>query len=106
VAEYERAIQAAFREVAEALALRGTVDKRLEAQEALVQAVAQTYRLSLSRFETGIDSYLGVLDAQRSLFDAQQGLISLRLLQRASQIRLYAVLGGGWQPQKAPAAAS
>lgn len=105
VAEYERAIQTAFREVADALAVRGTVDERVAAQQALVDALTDTYRLSLSRFEKGIDSYLGVLDAQRSLFDAQQALIAIRLLQRASQIRLYAVLGGGWQPQEANVAA-
>ncbi len=105
VAEYERAIQTAFQEVADTLAVRGTVDERVAAQETLVKALSETYRLSLSRFEKGIDSYLGVLDAQRSLFDAQQGLISLRLLQRASQIRLYAVLGGGWQPEEVRAAA-
>jgi len=105
VAEYERAIQTAFREVADALAVRGTVDERVAAQQALVEALTASYRLSLSRFEKGIDSYLGVLDAQRSLFDAQQALIALRLLQRASQIRLYAVLGGGWQPEEAHVAA-
>jgi len=100
VAEYERAIQAAFREVADALAVCGTVDERVAAQEALVKALSDTHRLSLARFDKGIDSYLGVLDAQRSLFDAQQGLISLRLLQLASRIRLYAVLGGGWQAKE------
>jgi multidrug efflux system outer membrane protein len=94
---YERAIQNAFREVADALAARGTVDEQLAAQQALVDALAETYRLAQSRFEKGIDSYLAVLDAQRSLFAAQQGLVSLRLAQLASQVRLYAALGGGWQ---------
>ena len=93
--EYERVIQTAFREVADALAVRGTVDERVDAQEALVQALVETHRLSLVRFEKGIDSYLGVMDAQRSIFEAQQVLISLRLLQRENQIQLYAVLGGG-----------
>ena len=105
VAQYEKAIQTAFREVADALAVRGTVDRQVAAQEALVHALAEAHRLSLSRFEKGIDSYLGVLDAQRSLFDARQGLISLRLLQRGSQVRLYAVLGGGWRPEELRAAA-
>ena len=105
VAEYDKAIQTAFREVADALAVRGTVDEQVAAQEALVDALAETYRLALARFDKGVDSYLGVLDAQRSLFDAQQILVSLRLLQRTSQIRLYAVLGGGGQ-EDAPGAIS
>lgn len=97
VTEYEKTIQTAFREVADALAIRGTVDEQLAAQQSLVKAVENTYRLSRSRYEKGLDSYLGVLDAQRSLYAAQQGLVSLRLAQLASKVRLYAVLGGGWQ---------
>jgi multidrug efflux system outer membrane protein len=104
LAQYERAIQTAFREVADALAVRGTIDERVAAQQALVDALQETHRLSMVRYERGIDSYLGVLDAQRSLFDAQQGLIALRLLQRVSQDRLYAVLGGGWRPEEVQAA--
>ncbi len=95
VTQYEKAIQSAFREVADALAVRGTVDQQVAAQQSLVNSLAETHRLSISRFEKGIDSYLGVLDAQRSLFAAQQGLVSLRLARLASQVRLYAVLGGG-----------
>ena len=95
VTQYEKAIQSAFREVADALAVRGTVDQQVAAQQALVEALAETYRLALSRYEKGIDSYLGVLDAQRSLFAAQQGLVSLRLAKAAGDVRLYAVLGGG-----------
>lgn len=101
VAEYEKAIQTAFREVADALALRGTVERQLAAQQALVEALAETQRLALARFEKGIDSYLGVLDAQRSLFAAEQGLVALRLARLASQVRLYAVLGGGGEPEEA-----
>ena len=92
---YEGAIQKAFREVADALAVRGTVDKQLSAQQSLVDAVAETYRLSRELYEKGIDSYLGVLDAQRSLYDAQQGLITLRLNRLVNLVRLYAALGGG-----------
>ncbi len=102
VTEYERAIQGAFREVADALAVRGTVDQQVAAQESLVRAVAQTFRLATSRYEQGIDSYLAVLDAQRSLYTAEQGLVSLRLAKVASQIRLYAALGGGWDAVVAP----
>ena len=93
--QYERAIQVAFREVADALAGRGTVDQQVSAQQSLVNAVAETYRLSNMRYEKGIDSYLSVLDAQRSLYGARQGLISLRLAKLASHVRLYTVLGGG-----------
>ncbi|MCL4179650.1 MAG: efflux transporter outer membrane subunit [Verrucomicrobia bacterium] len=103
VTEYEKAIQSAFREVADALAVQGTVDQQLNAQQSLVDAFAHTYRLANSRFDKGIDSYLGVLDAQRSLFAAQQVLVFLRLEKLANQVALYAVLGGGWQTAPAQA---
>jgi len=95
VAQYERAIQGAFKEVADALASRGTLGDRMEAQQSLVDATAKTYRLSTARYAKGIDIYLNVLDAQRSLYAAQQGLTSIRLAKLANQVRLYAVLGGG-----------
>jgi multidrug efflux system outer membrane protein len=95
VAQYEKAIQTAFREVADALAVRGTVNRRIAAQQSLVDAAAETYRLSRMRYIQGIDSYLGVLDAQRSLYGAQQGLIALRLAGIVNQVTLYRVLGGG-----------
>lgn len=95
--EYERAIQVAFRDVADVLAVRGTVREQLAAQESLVKAAAETYRLALSLYEKGLQGYLSVLDAQRSLFAAEQGLVSLRLAELASRVRLYAVLGGGWK---------
>lgn len=101
VARYEKAIQTAFREVADALAQRGTVNEQLEAQESLVHATAKTYRLSNDRYSQGIDNYLGVLDAQRSLYAAKQGLIDIRLARLVNQVRLYEVLGGGggYQPK-------
>ncbi|HNU26466.1 MAG TPA: efflux transporter outer membrane subunit [Planctomycetota bacterium] len=95
VARYEKAVQAAFREVADALAARGTVAEQLAAQEALVAAVAETHRLADTRYAKGIDSFLGVLDAQRTLNAARQGLIALRLAKLVNRVRLYAVLGGG-----------
>jgi multidrug efflux system outer membrane protein len=95
VTEYEGAIQNAFREVADALAVQGTMDQQVAAQQSLVHAVAETYRLSNARYDKGIDSYLSVLDAQRSLYAAQQGLVMLHLAKLANQVRLYAVLGGG-----------
>jgi len=95
LAQYEKTIQTAFREVADALAVKGTVEEQLSAQQSLVNAVAETYRLSNLRYERGVDSYLSVLDAQRSLYAAQAGLIAIRLVNLANQVRLYAVLGGG-----------
>ena len=94
-AQYEKAIQTAFGEVADSLAVRGTIDRQLASQQSLTNAVADACRLSNQRYEKGIDSYLSVLDAQRTLYAAQQGLISLRLVKLANQVRLYAVLGGG-----------
>lgn len=93
--QYEKAIQTAFREVADSLAVQGTINQQVSAQQSLVNAVAETYRLSNIRYTNGIDSYLGVLDAQRSLYAQQQVLIALRLVRLANQVRLYAVLGGG-----------
>ncbi|MEN6446302.1 MAG: efflux transporter outer membrane subunit [Syntrophaceae bacterium] len=93
--QYEKAIQTAFREATDALAVLGTMDERLSAQQSLLDAVSETYRLSNARYAKGVDSYLGVLDAQRSLYGAQQGLVALRLAKLATQVRLYAVLGGG-----------
>ncbi|MBW2609600.1 MAG: efflux transporter outer membrane subunit [Deltaproteobacteria bacterium] len=95
LAQYEKAIQIAFREVADALAVRGTVEQQVSAQQSLVDAVAETYRLSNVRYTKGIDGYLGVLDTQRLFYAAEQGLVDIRLLQFASQVRLYAVSGGG-----------
>lgn len=101
VVEYERAIQSAFREVADTLAGRGTLKEQLAAQQSLVAALTVTHRLANARFEAGIDSYLGVLDAQRSLFASQQGLILIRLTAVANQVQLYAVLGGGGNDEAA-----
>ncbi|MFA5167982.1 MAG: efflux transporter outer membrane subunit [Candidatus Omnitrophota bacterium] len=95
LAQYEKAIQTAFKEVADALAVNGTVGERVAAQQSLVDTVAETYRLANFRYERGIDSYLGVLDAQRELFAAQQALVYLRQAKLANQVHLYAVLGGG-----------
>ena len=95
LAQYEKAIQTAFREVADALAQRGTIDEQLAAQQSLADATAESYRLSLARYERGVDSYLTVLDSQRSLYGAQQTLINTRLARLANQVGLYKALGGG-----------
>lgn len=92
---YEKAIQTAFREVADSLALRGSIDRQVTAQRSLVDAAVKAHRLASARYTQGIDSYLSVLDAQRTQFNAQQALVALRLTKLASQARLYAVLGGG-----------
>ncbi len=95
LAEYEKAIQTAFRDAADALAIQGTINQQVAAQESLVGAASATYRLSNKRYLIGIDDYLSVLDSQRSLYIQEQILIALRLGKLAGQVRLYAVLGGG-----------
>jgi multidrug efflux system outer membrane protein len=95
VARYEREIQQAFAEVSDALTLRQTLVSQREAQEALVSALDDTYRLYDARYKAGIDSYLGVLVAQRALFTAQQALVNVRLAEQANLVTLYKVLGGG-----------
>lgn len=97
VANYEKAIQSAFREVADALAERATLGEQLEAQTALTDATAETHRLSQARFDRGVDSSLQVLDAQRSYYAARQNLIATRLSRLTNQVTLYKALGGGWQ---------
>jgi multidrug efflux system outer membrane protein len=96
VAAYEGAIQRAFREVADALALRGMVGDQLDAQQSLVEATADTLRLSDIRFRQGAQSYLEVLDAQREMYAARQALIHVRLARLSNQVTIYKALGGGW----------
>ncbi|ABQ27652.1 AdeC/AdeK/OprM family multidrug efflux complex outer membrane factor [Geotalea uraniireducens] len=95
VAQYEKSIQTAFREVADALAQRGTIDDQLAAQQSLTDATGESYNLSQARYEKGVDSYLNVLDSQRSLYGAQQNMISVRLARLNNLATLYKVLGGG-----------
>jgi multidrug efflux system outer membrane protein len=96
IAQYEKAIQTAFREVADALAASGTYDEQLTAQQKLVEASDVSYRLSDLRYRSGVASYLDALVAQRSLYSAQQTLITTRLNRATSLVTLYKVLGGGW----------
>jgi multidrug efflux system outer membrane protein len=95
IAEYEKAIQSAFREVSDSLTLRTRLLEQQQAQQSLVDALDDTYRLSDARYKAGLDSYLSVLVAQRSLYSAQQGLVSVRLARMANLVTLYKVLGGG-----------
>jgi outer membrane protein, multidrug efflux system len=97
LAQYEKAIQSSFRDVADALALTPTLERQRQAQEALVEASKRSYDLSQQRYKSGSDSYLAVLDAQRSYYGAQQGLIATRLAQQNNRVTLYKALGGGWQ---------
>ncbi|HEX4051784.1 MAG TPA: efflux transporter outer membrane subunit [Steroidobacteraceae bacterium] len=97
VAQYEKAIQTAFREVADALALTDTLRREVEAQQALVGATGRAYQLSQQRYKAGRDSYLDVLDSQRSYYSAQQTFIAAQLAQQDNRVTLYKALGGGWR---------
>lgn len=90
-------IQSAFREVADALALTRTLAEQIRSREALLEAAENADELSRRRYEAGSDSYLVRLDSQRTLYTAQQALVSTLLAQQANRITLYKVLGGGWQ---------
>lgn len=97
VAQYEKSIQTAFREVSDALAGRATLGEQLRAQAAQTNALAITYRLADLRYRAGAASYLDTLDAQRSLFAAQQALVQTQALQLQNLVALYRALGGGWR---------
>ncbi len=103
VAQYEKAIQSAFREVADALAGRSTLADQLAALQAQAAAERDRFRLADLRYRNGIASYLDLLDAQRSLFAVEQALVQVRLAQRANEVQLYKALGGGWIEPVAPA---
>jgi NodT family efflux transporter outer membrane factor (OMF) lipoprotein len=96
LAQYERAIQQAFRDVSDALAGRATFGDQVAAQARVVEAEAVRFRLARLRYENGVASYLDLLDAQRSLFIAQQALVQARLARLQNQVQLYRSLGGGW----------
>ena len=95
LASYERSIQTAFREVSDVLATRATLGDQLAAQYRLQDNFDQTYEIANARFKAGIANYLDVLDAQRSLFSTQQGILDLELQKLTSQVELYQALGGG-----------
>ena len=97
VAEYEKAIQSAFREVADALAERATLAEQLDARRRLAAAAGRSFELSEARYRGGVDSYLNLLDAQRSLYAAELELIATRLSDATNRVALYKALGGGWQ---------
>jgi len=97
VAQYEQAIQTAFREVADALDAKRAFDRQIQAQEQLVNASRRSVELSDLRYKNGVDSYLQVLDAQRQLFTAEQGLLQARTQRLNNLVALYKSLGGGWE---------
>jgi multidrug efflux system outer membrane protein len=97
VQTYQQTLQTAFKEVADALAVRSTLAERLQAQQDLTDASAVSYRLADALYRAGSQSFLEALDSQRSLYTAQQDLISLKLEEQSNRISLYKVLGGGWK---------
>ena len=96
IANYEKAIQTAFREVADGLAARGTYDEQIKALEAYVKSQARGLELADMRYRNGVDNYLSVLTAQTNLYTAQQLLITARLNRVTNLVDLYRELGGGW----------
>jgi outer membrane protein, multidrug efflux system len=96
LAQYEKSIQSAFREVADSLAGRATLGEQYRATQAQATAEGTRFRLSDLRYRNGIASALDLLDAQRSQFAAQQAAVQARLLQLQNQVTLYKALGGGW----------
>lgn len=97
VQTYQQTLQTAFKEVADALAVRSTLDQRLAAQQALTDASQKSFELSDALYRAGSQSYLEALDSQRSLYSAEQDLITLRLAEQSNRVTLYKVMGGGWQ---------
>ena len=97
LAQYEKAIQTAFREVSDSLAGRATLGEQVRAQQAQANAEAARFKLADLRYRNGVASYLDVLDAQRSVYAAQTALVQARALQVQNQVTLYKVLGGGWK---------
>ena len=104
VAQYEKAIQTAFKEVSDALAQGSSLAAQAEAQASLTQATGTSYDLSTLRYENGVDSYMTKLDSQRSFATARQSLIAVRLSQQANRLTLFKVLGGGWDGESGPEA--
>ena len=101
ITDYEKTIQVAFREVADALSARATLTEEIEAQTAFRNAQAERLTLARARYENGISSYLDLLDAERELFTAEQALVQSQLLRLTNAVDLYRSLGGGFsEPEK------
>ena len=95
VSTYEKTVQTAFREVADALAQRGTIDEQVAAQTARVEAANVALRISEARYRSGVESFLTTLDSQRTAYAAQQQLVTTRLTRESNMVELYRSLGGG-----------
>lgn len=95
IANYEKVIQTAFKEVADVLAIRSTISEEIEASKGYLNSLSEVYKLANLRYQKGLESYLSVLDAQRSLYLSRQSVVKSTLLDIISKIRLFAVLGGG-----------
>jgi len=104
VAQYEKAVQSAFREVADALVARSSYGDQAQAQQAQTDAEAARLRLATLRYSSGVASQLDLLDAPRGLFASHQGLIAAQLARQQAHITLYKALGGGWTPPQDPQA--
>ncbi|HMJ89414.1 MAG TPA: TolC family protein, partial [Candidatus Acidoferrum sp.] len=96
IANYERTIQNAFREVADALAVRSILDERIKAQELLLSAQQKRFDITEARYRQGVDSYVDVLLAQQDLYAAQQNLLQFQVARLLNAVALYRSLGGGW----------
>ena len=97
VAQYEKAIQSAFREVGDSLVQRAHIGEQLDADTNMVDAAQRGYDLASKRYDVGVDSYLNVLDAERTLYGAQQAYVGTLLLRESNALTLYKALGGGWR---------
>ena len=97
IANYEKAIQTAFREVADALAIRSILDEKLKAQELLLNAQQKRFDLTNARYQQGVDDYVDVLLAQQDLYTAQQNLLEFQAARLLNAVALYRSLGGGWR---------
>jgi multidrug efflux system outer membrane protein len=95
LAQYEKSVQTAFKEVADALAGRANFGEQVDAQQKAVQADGARLKLAQLRYDNGVASYLDLLDAQRTLFADQQVLVQARTAQLQNQVALYKALGGG-----------
>ena len=96
VINYDKSIQTAFREVADGLAGKSTLDEQIKSQQQMIAASQDAHKLATLRFDAGEDNYLAVLDSQRTLYASQQALIQTRLERLNNQVNLYKALGGGW----------
>jgi outer membrane protein TolC len=97
VARYQKTIQTAFREVADALATRAILEDKVRAQERLLESQRKRFELTEARYRQGVDSYVDVLLAQQDLYAAQQNLLQFLAARLLNAISLYRSLGGGWK---------